>query len=187
MRKFLTLMATAALLTFAAAGQAQAAGATQEAFICDWFTGNPCSQDPGFGKVIWVQPAGKNKVNVTFVLKNLSPGADYQLGIKIFGGPGDGVICGIENFGQLSEWTGECAKYDIYLVGLVTADLDGDASFHVNIKNIDVDVWCSDPGALEVIFFLHNPPFEAENTIPFSGTDSNNVTDSVLADFGSCS
>ena len=163
-----------------------ASGASQEAFVCDWFTGNSCAQDPGFGKVIWVQPAGKNKVNVTYVLTNLNPGTDYQLGIKIFNGPGDGVNPGEEDFGQLSEWSGELGLYDIYMPGIVTADFEGDASFHINIKNIQVETWCGS-SPLDVIFFIHTAAaWAGGNTIPISGTDSNNDTNSVLADLGSC-
>ncbi|MHA1528657.1 MAG: hypothetical protein ACTSVG_06530 [Alphaproteobacteria bacterium] len=75
-------MAAAALLTFAAAGQAQAAGASQEGFVWTWSTNQ--TLEPGFGKVIWVQPAGKNKINVTYVLQNLNSGTDYQLGFNIY-------------------------------------------------------------------------------------------------------
>ena len=192
LKKLSSVVCCAALLTAVAlfssgtAFKAQAAGATQEAFICDWFGDPGCTQAPGFGKVLWVQPAGKNKVNVTYVLNNLIPGTEYQLGIKIFGGPGNNGtgVASFEPFGQLPEWGGAGGNFDVYLPGIVIGDAEGDASFHINIKNVDVAVWC---GILEVIFFVDPAAdWDITDAIPLVGTASDNVTDSILADFGSC-
>ncbi len=169
MKKLAILMGAAGLLTFAAAGQAQAAGATQESFLYAWHGGGLV--DPALGKVIWVQPGGKNRVNVTYVLENLTPGNDYQLGFNIYA-PFEGG--GVDMFGQLTEDPIAGGAYNIFLPGIVTADSSGEASFHINIKNIEV---CGD---YDVVFWVGNSP--AWN-VPIAAIETWNVGDYVLADF----
>ena len=176
---FISSMAAAVLFAFAAVGQVQA-GATQEAFVCFW--NGSCTQDTGYGKVIWVHPGGKNRVNMTYVLENLTPGNDYQLGFNIYA---YGSECD-QKFGHLTEELAGCSGFNIFTPGIVTADSSGEAAFHINIKNIVDDpetVEIEACGDYEVIFWVGNSP--AWNP-PVSGTEVFGAKDSVLASFAPC-
>jgi hypothetical protein len=155
--KKLAIITAAAVLTFAAAGQAQAAGATQEALAFAW--DSAIGAVAPIGKVIWVQPANRNKVNVTFVLQGAEPDTTYTVGFDIF--TVDTTVplsdapdtFGVPQWPVVPEVCGTVTVFDcagIYVLGTVDTDIDGDGSLHMNLKNLpsgtyDLVFWVGDP------------------------------------------
>jgi hypothetical protein len=159
MRKLVTLTAAAALaFGFAATNQAQAAGASQEALAYSW--DSTVGAVTPIGKVIWVQPANRNKVNVTFVIQGANPDTSYTVGFDIFTVDTTVPLADAPDTFGVPQWpvvpeicgsvggVSDCAG--IYILGTVDTDIDGDGSLHINLKNLpagtyDLVFWVGDP------------------------------------------
>ena len=153
-RKVAVFAALAAILSFFSFMDGQlivprvaAQGATQTLLDSNWDAFSDSNGDGLFGplaqplgKVIYNQPAGRNKLAVTFILQDASPSTNYTVGLDIFGpAPCGGSpatfgvprdVCADGTVG------GVTASAGVYPVGTLTSDTDGDGSLHVNLNSL---------------------------------------------------
>jgi hypothetical protein len=131
-------LALFALIALSAAPAAFAAGSNQLELNQSWFIANTPVQD--LGKVIYNQPAGKNKVDLTYILQNAAPNTTYTVGydIAFYGGacPATPLIFGVAPVIPCLPGNQGGTTTAIYVAGSVSTDSDGDASFHTNLLNL---------------------------------------------------
>lgn len=153
-KKIAILIAITIVLSFCIffSSAAWAGGATQEALAYKWNFNDGMLQDP-LGKVIYVQPGDRDKLNVTWILQGAQASTNYLVGFNLFMADAPQVF-GVVKTGQATGTVGVYDTAGYYIVGSVETDSDGDGSLHVNLKNLpancyDIVFWIiPQPGSL---------------------------------------
>lgn len=137
-------LALFALIALLSACPAAFAGSNQLELNANWFS-DGTTRD--LGKVIYNQPAGKNKIDLTYILQNAAPNTTYTVGFDIVV-PACTVpplTFGVAQWGCQGNYGNTITA--IFIAGTATTDSDGDGSFHINLLNLP-------PGDYPITFWV---------------------------------